>query len=499
MTGARETFKTMLPLTPEACYRAFQAHDVRFDGRIYVGVTSTGIYCRPICPARSPKFENCRYFISAAAAQTAGFRPCLRCRPEIAPELTSFRGTSNTVSRALALIAEGALDADSDVASLAARLGVGERHLRRLFQQHLGAPPVAVAQTRRVLFAKQLIQETHMPMAQVAFASGFRSLRRFNETFQTLFQRPPSALRRKTLPTDASAPITLNLTYRPPYDWESMLAFLEARAVAGVESLTNGAYHRTFKQDGVCGTIEVVHAPARNSLKATIRMPRIPSMRTLPLIVARLRCVFDLAADIAAIDSHLARDPLLAPLIALRPGLRAPGSWDGFELAVRAVLGQQITVEAARHLAARLVSICGDPLASFSNSLTRLFPTADQVASADLSAIGMPASRRATLHAVANAALADSALFEACANLPDALARLRSIHGVGVWTAEYIALRALREPDAFPASDIALLRRAAALSGTHSTPADLLERAVPWRPWRAYAAQHLWTSGVPCA
>ena len=309
-------------------YRAFQSHDARFDGRVFVGVTSTGIYCRPVCPARTPKFANCRFYASAAAAQEAGFRPCLRCRPEIAPDLASWRGTANTVSRALALIADGALDEDeAGVEALAERLGVGGRQLRRLFQRHLGASPIAVAQTRRVLFAKQLLHDTHLPMAEVALASGFGSVRRFNETFRKLFDRPPGALRRKGgADTSARDGVTLKLAYRPPYDWPGMLAALATRATPGTEWIEDGAWHRLIDLAGATGWVSVAHLPDRNAVAVTIRFP---SVKALPAIVGRVRRVFDLGADIATIDNHLARDPALAPLIALRPGLRAPGGWDG--------------------------------------------------------------------------------------------------------------------------------------------------------------------------
>jgi AraC family transcriptional regulator of adaptative response / DNA-3-methyladenine glycosylase II len=312
-------------------YRAFETRDARFDGRAFVGVTSTGIYCRPICPARTPKFENCRFFPSAAAAQEAGFRPCLRCRPEIAPDLAFWRGTANTVSRALALIAEGALDGeDADVETLADRLGVGGRQLRRLFQQHLGASPVAVAQTRRVLFAKQLLHDTHLPMTEVALASGFGSVRRFNETFRALFGRPPSALRRQPLkaPTES---VTLRLAYRPPYDWPGMLAALSVRATPGIDWIDKGIWHRRIDLDGKQGSVAVAHLAARHSVLVTIHFPCV---KALPSIVARVRRVFDLGADIATIDDHLSHDPRLAPLIRQRPGLRAPGDWERDTMAV---------------------------------------------------------------------------------------------------------------------------------------------------------------------
>jgi len=481
----------------EICYRALQSRDYRFDGLIFVGVTSTGIYCRPVCPARTAKFENCRFFSSAAAAQEAGFRPCLRCRPETAPDLASWRGTSNTVSRALALINEGALDGDgASVERLAERLGLGERHLRRLFLQHLGAAPISVAQTRRVLFAKQLIHETQMSMTDIASAAGFGSVRRFNEIFRDLFHRPPTALRRKTsaTPCATEAKVTLRLRYRPPYDWDSMLSYLQARAISGVEVVENGRYWRTVEIDGFAGSVEVTHLPQRQSLVVTIRFPKVKS---LPAIVTRVRRVFDLGADIETIDAHLSRDPLLASLIARRPGLRAPGGWDGFELAVRAILGQQITVTSARRLAGQLVALHGktiSPANSGHPSLTHVFPTAKRLALAKSIDLGMPSARQTSLKALAEATVADPNLFRPFGTIEEAITRLRTIRGVGEWTAQYIALRAIREMDAFPASDIGLLRCAAKMDGARSTSASLLNRAESWRPWRAYAAQHLWAA-----
>ena len=488
----------MQALDPEVCYRAFATRDARFDGRLFVGVTSTGIYCRPVCPARSPKLENCRFFTSAAAAQDAGFRPCLRCRPELAPDLAGWRGTSNTVRRGLALIAAGALDGDDGVDALAARLGVGERQLRRLFDQHLGVSPVAVAQTRRVLFAKQLLHDSRLPMTEVAAAAGFGSVRRFNETFQQLFRRPPSALRRRAIAalpegSVAASGVTVRLRYRPPYDWPAVLGFLAARAVEGVERVDGDRYVRSVAEAGEVGSVEVAHVPARDSIAVTIRFPCV---RALPAIIARVRRVFDLDADVARIAAHLARDRMLAPLVARRPGLRVPGGWDGFELAVRAVLGQQVTVEAARRLAGRLVALCGGTAAAGAAdpAIARVFPAPAQLAAADLSALGMPAARRATLYALAAAALAEPRLFEPLATIDDTVARLRAIRGIGEWTAHYIALRAAREPDAFPASDVGLLRGAADRRGTRPSPDALAARAERWRPWRAYAAQHLWAA-----
>ncbi|HXV63926.1 MAG TPA: AlkA N-terminal domain-containing protein [Vicinamibacteria bacterium] len=484
----------METLDLEACYRALQTRDARFDGRLFVAVTSTGVYCRPICPARTPKRENCRFFASAAAAQEAGFRPCLRCRPETAPDLASWRGTSNSVSRALALIADGCLDGgEGGVDELAERVGMSGRQLRRLFHQHLGASPIAVAQTRRVLFAKQLVQETRMPLSEIALAAGFGSLRRFNETFRELFRRPPSAMRKRTTEAPrgsvAEAGVTLRLRYRPPYDWRAMLDYLEARAIEGVEAVSEGVYRRTVSHEGHLGTVAVRHEPAHDNLAASICFP---SVRALPAILARVRRVFDVGADIETIDAHLSQDPLLAPLVALRPGLRAPGAWDGFELAVRAILGQQVSVQAARRLAGRLVALCGETLPE-SDGLSLAFPTPERVMSTSLETLGMPSARRAALHALAETAVMDPSLFRTFGTIDEAIGRLRAIRGVGEWTAQYIALRALREPDAFPASDVGLLR-GAAQAGARPTPAELLERAEPWRPWRAYAAQHLWAA-----
>jgi AraC family transcriptional regulator of adaptative response / DNA-3-methyladenine glycosylase II len=440
--------------------------------------------------------ENCRFFGSAAAAQEAGFRPCLRCRPETAPDLASWRGTSNTVSRALALITEGALDGDdASVEALADRLGIGERHLRRLFVQHLGASPIAVAQTRRVLFAKQLIHETGMPMSEIALAAGFGSIRRFNEIFRQLFDRPPTALRRKSSSNSLnSGEVTLWLRYRPPYDWDSILDYLRARAIPGVEVIENESYFRTVGVDGSSGSVQVSHLPERESLRVTIRFPRV---QALPGIVGRVRRVFDLGADIETIDAHLSLDPRLAPFVARHPGLRAPGGWDGFELAVRAILGQQVSVAAARRLAGQLVLSHGERVSGdfvTEPRLTHLFPEARRLAEAKSIEVGMPAARRAALNELALAAAADANLFRPFGTIEEAIARLRRIRGVGEWTAQYIALRALRETDAFPAADIGLLRGAEAVDGARPTAAGLLTRSESWRPWRAYAAQHLWAA-----
>ena len=484
-----------MELDHDACYRALSTRDARFDGRFFAAVRTTGIYCRPICPARTPKSENVTFYPSASGAQEAGFRPCLRCRPESSPDLAAWRGTSNTVARALALIGEGALDEEA-VDGLAGRLGVGERQLRRLFKRHLGASPIAVAQTRRVLFAKQLIVETAMPMAEIALASGFGSIRRFNATFQALYQRPPRELRRAGLATaeqTAAEGITLMLPYAPPYDWEAMIGFLAARAITGIETVdADRRYRRSIALDGAQGTISVEPDGRAPALRVTIRFPRIAS---LAAIVRRVRRIFDLSADPLAIAQDLGCDPLLAPLVARRPGLRVPGAWDGFELAIRAVLGQQVTVTAAAKLAGKLVAAYGDPLPpGHGDGLTHTFPAPERIAAADLRSLGMPAARAQALASMAGAAAADPRLFSRTQSLDDAVAKLRALRGIGEWTAQYIAMRVLREPDAFPAQDIGLMRALAAPGGERPSAVALLARAEAWRPWRAYAAQHLWTA-----
>jgi len=480
-----------MDMDDDACYRAIATRDARFDGRLFVAVRTTGIYCRPICPARTPKRENVRFFPSAAAAQEAGFRPCLRCRPETSPELASWRGTANTVSRALALIESGALDG-GDVESLGDRLGVGERQLRRLFRQHVGASPITVAQTRRVLLAKQLIHETHLGMTEVAMAAGFGSVRRYNETFRQLFGRPPASLRRQRAEAAAGAAdaVTIKLAYRPPYDWDAMIGFLALRAIPGVEVVSPRHYARSIELDGVTGTL-CVEPGDGDWLRATIRFPRLAA---LPAVIARIRRVFDLSADPVAIGAQLAEDSLLAPLVAARPGLRVPGAWDGFELAVRAVLGQQITVAAATGLAGKLVQAHGAPMAGV-DGLTHIFPRPERLAQADLSILGMPGARAKALSGLAAAVAADPRIFGPRRGLDEAIAQLRALSGIGEWTAQYIAMRQLREPDAFPAADIGLLRAMADAQGQRPTPAQLLARAERWRPWRAYAALHLWAVG----
>jgi AraC family transcriptional regulator, regulatory protein of adaptative response / DNA-3-methyladenine glycosylase II len=478
-------------LDSEACYRAVLARDLRFDGRFFTCVTSTGVYCRPVCPARTPRFENCRFVPSAAAAQELGFRPCLRCRPELSPHLAAFRGTEATVERALSLIADGALDGEAGVDALAERLGLGERQLRRLFERHLGASPVSVAQTRRVLFALQLVRETRLSMAEVALAAGFGSIRRYNAVFRALYRRSPASLRRATRTAPKTSSVTLKLAYRPPYDWDAMLAHFAARAIAGVELVEHDRYARTVELDGALGSIEV-RPGGRGVLLATLR---IPAVKALPALVSRIRRAFDLDADVETIAAHLGQDPRLSPLVKERPGLRTPGGWDPFEQAVRAILGQQVTVTAARKLASRLVSLAGlevEPEQSGDSALNRLFPGPTALLATGLATLGMPRARRAAIVSLCGAA-SDPALFDRHVALETAVLRLQRLAGFGPWTAEYVALRALGHSDAFPAGDVAL-QRSATPGSLRLSETSLRARAEAWRPWRAYAAQHLWTA-----
>jgi AraC family transcriptional regulator of adaptative response / DNA-3-methyladenine glycosylase II len=486
-----------MDLDHRACYRALKTRDVRFDGRLFVAVKTTGIYCRPVCPARIPLSKNVIFYATAAAAQENGFRPCLRCRPETAPDLARWRGTSNSVSRALTLIEMGALDSGG-LEQLATRLGLGERQLRRLFQTHLGASPISVASTRRVLLAKQLIHETSLPLTEIAFAAGFSSIRRFNEVFKQLFKRSPRDMRRSVAASAVPRTgdeVRVLLRYKPPYDWDSMISFLKMRAIPGVESVSDGMYFRTVEIAGKRGFVRV-RPTAGNALEATVSFPELSA---LPTMIARLRRVFDLSADPEIIERDLSEDPFLAALIRRHPGLRVPGAWDGFELAMRAVLGQQITLVAAVNLAAKLVVRYGQRLAGpacATVGLTHVFPRPEQLAEADLSVLGMPRSQAKTLAAIASAVTADPDMFGPRRTLKEAIEQLRRVPGIGEWTAQYIAMRALREPDAFPAADIGLSRALTHDNRVKPTPREVLARAEAWRPWRAYAAQHLWVSRV---
>jgi AraC family transcriptional regulator, regulatory protein of adaptative response / DNA-3-methyladenine glycosylase II len=477
-----------MELDPAICYRAVLARDARYDGRFFTCVKTTGIYCRPICPARPPKLSNCIFVPTAAAAQAAGFRPCLRCRPESSPSLDAWRGTEATVSRALRMIETGAMD-DADVEALAERLEIGPRQLRRLFQKHIGAAPVTVAQTRRVLLAKQLIHQTKLSMIEIAMASGFGSVRRFNETFQQMYGRPPRDLRRGAGASPAPE-ISLLLPYRAPYDWETMIRFLAARAIAGLELVKDDAYSRIVETGSSTGSLTVTHEPRACALRVVVRLADLRALRT---IIVRVRRLFDLGADPGAIADVLSRDAMLQPLVDARPGLRVPGGWDGFETAVRAVLGQQITVKAATQLAAKLVAALGPEVGDRAGlpGLTHTFPPPEKFDATSLASLGIPRARAAALANLAQAVRRDPNLFEPRRDLADAVSRLTDLPGIGPWSAQYIAMRVLGECDAFPAADIGLRRHFEAC-GLPFSETDLIRRAQRWRPWRAYATLHLW-------
>ncbi|HLW74074.1 MAG TPA: AlkA N-terminal domain-containing protein [Gammaproteobacteria bacterium] len=475
----------------EACNRARLARDPRFDGRFFIGVKTTGIYCRPICPAPRCKRWNVKYYPSAAAAAEAGYRPCLRCRPEAAPGTPAWLGTSATVRRGLRLIQEGALD-NGSVEQLAERLGIGPRHLHRLFIRHLGASPLAVAQTRRLHFAKRLIDDTRLAMTDIALASGFGSLRRFNDAFHKTYGRAPRELRRERSADAAKADaLTLKFAYRPPYDWAAIRDFLATRAMPGVERVDGDVYARAVSVNGVHGWIEVRPVPKEDALELSVHEL---GPAALFGIVYRVRQMFDLAADPADVRQVLKKDTLLAPLLRRRPGLRVPGAWDPFELAVRAVLGQQVSVAAARTFAARIVAHYGTPLAGLGpaapGELTHLFPAPEVLAKADLARIGLTTARAKALNALAAAVVKREVCFSEAVPGDELRTALTRIPGIGNWTAEYVAMRALSDPDAFPAEDLVLRRVASPRKPL--TAKALLERAEHWRPWRAYAVLHLW-------
>ncbi|HET6806769.1 MAG TPA: AlkA N-terminal domain-containing protein [Frateuria sp.] len=475
------------------CEQARLSRDARFDGLFFTAVTSTRIYCRPVCPAPPPKPSNVRYFANAAAAEAAGFRPCLRCRPELAPGNAAWHRGEHVVARALKLIDAGALAEDS-LDGLAMRVGVGARQLRRLFVEHLGAPPLSVHTTRRLLFAKQLLTETALPVTEVALAAGFGSLRRFNAAFAQANRIAPRELRRQPRGPATGDALVLRLGYRPPYDFEGVLDFLRTRALPGIEHVGPRDYARVFGPVDAPGWLRLSAWPGdEHALKLELHCPQ--PARMLP-VVTRLRRMFDLDAEPGAIAATLGAGGILAPLLRRRPGLRLPGGWDGFEIAVRAVLGQQVSVAAARTLAARIVERWGEPLtAPGPPGLGRLFPTPERLVDADLRQIGVIGARADTIRGIARALLDGRVDFRAEQPLEQFVTRWTALPGIGEWTAHYMAMRGLSHPDAFPAADL-ILRRAAAGGGGGgelSTRA-LSALAESWRPWRAYAVMHLWRS-----
>lgn len=476
-------------LSDDVCEQARLAHDARFDGKFFIGVRTTGIYCRPICRVRPPQRRNIDFFATAAAAREAGLRPCLRCRPEAAPGTPAWSGTSATVSRALRRIDEGALDAGS-VDDLAAALGVSSRHLGRLFQEHLGASPWAVAQTRRLHFAKRLIDETNLPMTRVAAAAGFPSQRRFNAAVRATWDRTPSELRRMQGRAGSNGTVRLRLAYRPPYDWASVLAFLEGRVMPGIEEVVAGTYRRTIEIGRATGWFAVRDAEEGDWLDLEIDFP---DAHALFAIVERVRGIFDLAADPLQIAAHLGRDPLLRGHLKKHPGVRLPGGWDPFELTVRAIVGQQVSVAAATTVAGRIVAEYGRPIPGDGGNLVRLFPRPEVLAEADIAKLGMPGKRADAIRTIARAVAEGEIVFDPGMALADFEAMLVAMPGIGPWTAQYMAMRVLREPDAFPASDLGILM-ALEENGERPKPRAVSERAEAWRPWRAYAARLLWAS-----
>jgi AraC family transcriptional regulator of adaptative response / DNA-3-methyladenine glycosylase II len=488
-----------IPSLPEAqiCETARLSRDARFDGLFFTAVSSTGIYCRPVCPAPVPKRENVNYFANAATAEAAGYRPCLRCRPELAPGNTGWQRGDHVVARALKLIETGVLE-DQSLEQLANRLDIGARQLRRLFVERVGAPPISVHTTRRLLFAKQLLTETAMPVTDVALASGFRSLRRFNSAFLQANRIAPRELRRHPRTagiTDAA--LELRLGYRPPYDFDALLAFLRGRALPGVERVDEQSYARVFGPADASGWLRLSAWPSgEHALRLQLHCPQ-PSQ--LLGVVTKLRRMFDLDANPQAIADTFHRDAVLGPLSARRPGLRLPGGWDGFEIAVRAILGQQISVAAARTLATRIVQRYGEALpVAVAPGLERLFPTPTALAEADLREIGLTTARAATVRGVAQALLDGRVDFRAEQTLETFVARWITLPGIGEWTAHYMAMRAQGDPDAFPAADLILRRQATADAVPLSTKA-LTARAESWRPWRAYSVMHLWHSAADAA
>lgn len=465
-----------MELCGETCYRALAARDPRFDGLFFVGVATTGIYCRPVCTARTPGRARCTFYRSAAEAERAGFRACFRCRPELAPGRAPVDAVPRLAERAVRLIDEGFLD-EHGVEDLAAALGVSARHLRRALADGLGLSPVELAQSRRIALARQLLRDTSLSLAEVAFASGFTSIRRFNGAFAERVGRAPSAVRR-TRRADGGA-LTLRLDFRPPFEWGALLAFLRDRAIPGVEQVGDGAWRRVVAFGERVGHVEVRLDGRRPALRATVS-PALAG--ALPRLVTRLRVMFDLDAHPDRVSEVLSADPLLAERIRARPGLRVPGVVDPFEGAVRGVLGQQVSVRAATTLAGRLAERFGAAVEG-PPGLSRRLPTPAELAAVPveaLAALGLPASRARTLHGVAAVFAADAGT--------DLLPRLRAVSGVGDWTAEYIALRGLHHPDAFPAGDLGVRRALGDLSA-----AAARARAEAWRPWRAYAVIHLWT------
>ena len=475
----------------KAAYTALKSRDPRFDGVFFVGVTSTGIYCRPICPVKVPKRENCRFFESAGAAEKADFRPCLRCRPELAPGNAPVDRAHRLADLIMLRVDEGLADEGAGLEEIATQFDLSSRQLRRIVQQELGVSPIELIQTRRLLLAKQLLTDTRLPVIEVAFASGFSSLRRFNDAFSRHYRMPPTRLRKEAAAhpgrMHASDTSTLQLGYRPPYDWQAMLNFLAARTIREVEFVSDGTYSRTVRLGDHIGWIKVSNAAAKNALLVEFTHSLTP---VLPALLCRLRHMFDLAARPDIIAAHLMQDAILRKSVSQNPGLRVPGAFDGFELAVRAILGQQITVQAATKIACRYAEAFGEKIDTPFPELTRLTPRAQNVSLASLDNIacfGIIRTRAACILTLAEAFRSDTLKFDPGAHPESAIAQLVELPGIGPWTAHYIAMRALRWPDAFPKEDIAVRN---ILGGISAKRAEEMSQA--WRPWRSYAVMHVW-------
>jgi AraC family transcriptional regulator of adaptative response / DNA-3-methyladenine glycosylase II len=460
-------------LEPEVCWQAAYSRDARFDGRFFAGAVTTRVYCRSTCPVPFAKPNNIVWFASAASAETAGFHPCRRCRSSASPGTPAWSGTSAVVSRAMRLIAEGALDSGS-VGDLSDRVGLGSRHLRRLFVEHLGASPIRIAITRRVHFARNLIEETDLPITQLAGYAGFQSIRQFNHAMRKTTGESPTELRRIRDLSQGPTPgrgLVIRLAYRPPFHWPGLLTFFAGRAIPGVESVQCSAYRRTIEIDGVAGAIEVSQNAAERELLVNIELLRYEPLME---VVERVRRIFDMAADPFQISRQLSRDRVLNPLLSAMPGLRVPGIWDGFEAAVRAILGERLAEQVPSVALARLARTFGRPVKTSIPGLTHLFPSPQDLVEADIGAARIRAEAASSIRALARAMLKGDLTFEASMNLQDAIARVRRVSGISRPMAEYIAMRAFGEPDAFPVSR-----------------AKVPQATECWRPWRAYAAMYL--------
>lgn len=474
----------------ETCFRALAARDRRFDGLFFVGVTTTRIYCRPICPARTPGRDRCCFFADAAAAERAGFRPCLRCRPEVAPGQAPVDAIGRIARIAAARIEAGALNDGGSVERLASELGLSARHLRRAVRSEFGVSLVELSQTRRLLLARQLLTETELPMTRVAFASGFESVRRFNALFRSHYRLTPGDLRRSRARSRDHDVLRLTLAYRPPLAWDALIGFLSGRTTAGVEWVDGRAYLRTASVGGSRGWLRVEPIDGRDALAVELAPSLLPALAE---VLSRVKGLFDLAARPDAIAAHLRSNPAMAGAVDQLPGLRVPGAFDGFELTVRAILGQRISVRAATTLAGRLAGRFGEPIETPFAGLDRLGPTAERLAGVDpgdLAALGIATPRAAAIVAIARAAASGRLDLRPGKDPEAAIDDLRQYPGLGDWTAQYIAMRALRWPDAFPAGDLGLLRAAGI-----DSPRRLRDAAEAWRPWRSYAAMYLWTNG----